>query len=607
MDASLNIVNLIESNPITKLSNSYNSVLINKIKEHFTEKEQQLFVSSFYCYLNYSQTNDFVIDLDNVWQWLGYNQKYAAKRTLEKFFTVNKDYKCLLPQSGEQRNEGRGGHNKEIIMLNIKTFKLFCIKSETKKANEIHEYFVKLEEFLTQVIQEENNELKQQLENNKQNFDKKLLEEKALQREQILLRDYGSSGNLIYIIKVKSFETGEYIVKIGESRRGIELRYREHKTKYDECLLLDCFPVNKSKDFENFMHSHEKIRFHKVTDLAGHETERELFLIGKGLSYNTVLHIVNSNIKQFNEFTQKDFDRLQERCDIVQEKCDLMQKMLNGETTNYPNYLQNTLTHDNDSSIKQMILTQNILMNKIHQLEQSNKEILEKINSPGIKTMTNFGQTLITVGPRLQQINPETLILNKVYESVAECIKESNYKLKRATIDKAVKENTVYGGYRWLYVERNENPNIINNLQPTKQVKIQSLGYIAKVNKDKTEIVNVYLDRKTAATLNGYQPSSLDTPVKNGTLTNNYYYMLYDKCDEELREDFEDKHSEPILYKEGVGQYDNQNNLVTEFVCKYDCIKKMQISDKTLAKALDKNVLYNNFYYKTLGSKIKML
>jgi phage anti-repressor protein len=606
MDASLNIVNLIENNPIIKLSSNYNSALINKVKEHFTEREQQIFVSSFYCYLNYSQTNDFVIDLDNVWQWLGFTQKIAAKKLLEKNFKVDVHYKHLLCSQTKQKNEGRGGHNKDVIMLTVKTFKLLCIKADTEKANEIHEYFVKLEEFLTQVIQEENNELKQQLEDNKQNFDKKLLEEKALQREQILLRDYGTSGNLIYIIKVKSFDTGEYIVKIGESRRGIELRYKEHKTKYDECLLLDCFPVNKSKDFENFIHNHEKIRFHKVTDLVGHESERELFFIGKGLSYNTVLHIVNSNIKQFNEFTQKDFDRIQEKCDIVQEKCDLMQKLLNGETTNSLNELQNTLTPENDL-IKQLILTQNVLMNKIHQLEQSNKEILEKINSPGIKTMTNFGQPLITVGPRLQQINPETLILNKVYESVAECIKESNYKLKRATIDKAVKENTVYGGYRWNYVERDKNPNIIDNLQPTKQVKIQSLGYIAKLNQDKTEIVNVYLDRKTAAVSNGYQPSSLDTPVKNGTLTNNHYYMLYDKCDEELREDFEEKYGEPILYKEGIGQYDNQNNLVTEFVCKYDCIKKMQISDKTLAKALDKDVLYNNFYYKTLGSKIKMM
>ena len=66
----LNIVSLIEANPITKLTATYQVKILEKIKERFTSFEQQLFLSSFYCYLNYHQTLDFVIDLDNVWKWL---------------------------------------------------------------------------------------------------------------------------------------------------------------------------------------------------------------------------------------------------------------------------------------------------------------------------------------------------------------------------------------------------------------------------------------------------------------------------------------------------------------------------------------------------------
>lgn len=62
----LNIVELIEKNPITKLSNTYNSKFLNKIKENFTGFEQQLFISSFYCYLNYDKNIDFVVDLDDI-------------------------------------------------------------------------------------------------------------------------------------------------------------------------------------------------------------------------------------------------------------------------------------------------------------------------------------------------------------------------------------------------------------------------------------------------------------------------------------------------------------------------------------------------------------
>lgn len=81
---TLDIVELIESNPITKLSNVYNNRFLEKIKANFTEMEQQLFVSSCYCYLNYNQSTDFVIDLDNIWKWLGFSVKVKAQSIIRK-------------------------------------------------------------------------------------------------------------------------------------------------------------------------------------------------------------------------------------------------------------------------------------------------------------------------------------------------------------------------------------------------------------------------------------------------------------------------------------------------------------------------------------------
>lgn len=58
------------------------------------------------------------------------------------------------------------------------------------------------------------------------------------------------------------------------------------------------------------------------------------------------------------------------------------------------------------------------------------------------------------------------------------------------------------------------------------------------------------------------------------------------------------------MYKNGIGQYDLNNNLIKEFTCKYDYIRELKISDKTLAKALQNNIPYNNYYYKELGAKL---
>jgi hypothetical protein len=67
-----------------------------------SEQKQQMFLTSFYCYLNYHPTNDFVIDLDDVWKWLGFSQKIRAKELLEKYDLdldkfINDDY--FYPQT----------------------------------------------------------------------------------------------------------------------------------------------------------------------------------------------------------------------------------------------------------------------------------------------------------------------------------------------------------------------------------------------------------------------------------------------------------------------------------------------------------------------------
>jgi hypothetical protein len=62
MNKSLDIVNLIEKNPITRLNATYQSKFIQKLKEQFTDTQQQLFVASFYCYLHYGK-NDYVIEM----------------------------------------------------------------------------------------------------------------------------------------------------------------------------------------------------------------------------------------------------------------------------------------------------------------------------------------------------------------------------------------------------------------------------------------------------------------------------------------------------------------------------------------------------------------
>ncbi len=82
-------------NNLTKIIPKNNDKLLNKLKNAFTYTEQQLFVESFHMYLDNHQENDYIIDLDNVYKWIGFERKADCKKLLLKHFEENKDFKVV--------------------------------------------------------------------------------------------------------------------------------------------------------------------------------------------------------------------------------------------------------------------------------------------------------------------------------------------------------------------------------------------------------------------------------------------------------------------------------------------------------------------------------
>lgn len=163
---SINFKELVK-NSNTTLSLSFQTKMTTILNDEFTEEQQQWYVANLFMYMNYHPTNDYPINLEDVFKMIGFANKGNAKRTLENNFTKNEDYKItILPSE-------KGYIAREDIMLNIDCFKSLCMLAKTSQGKEIRKYYVKLENIYNKIIKEEIKEQKNKLEEKD-----KLLEEK---------------------------------------------------------------------------------------------------------------------------------------------------------------------------------------------------------------------------------------------------------------------------------------------------------------------------------------------------------------------------------------------------------------------------------------------
>ena len=190
--------------------------LLKKIQQNLNIDQQDIFIKSFYCYMNYHPTNDYPINLENVLKMMGFAHKKNAKRTLENNFTKDDDYKItVLPKE-------QGKFATEQIMLNVDTFKNLCMLAKTENGKQIRKYYIKMEEIMMEYT-------KEQLEVNKSLL---LEKEHQLELKELELQHYKQKiyeeidkHQHVYVIKT---DGGGY--KVGKTKDDITKRIKGLQT-----------------------------------------------------------------------------------------------------------------------------------------------------------------------------------------------------------------------------------------------------------------------------------------------------------------------------------------------------------------------------------------
>ena len=95
-------------------------------------------------------TEEFPVDFDDAWQWIGYTRKDSAKEKLTRNFEKDLDYSAIWRSVAHSK--GSTASRSEKIFLTVDAFKSFCMMAGTEKGKEIRKYFLECEKIAKQAI-----------------------------------------------------------------------------------------------------------------------------------------------------------------------------------------------------------------------------------------------------------------------------------------------------------------------------------------------------------------------------------------------------------------------------------------------------------------------
>jgi len=575
-------------------------------------------------------------------------------KLLKKYFKENEDYKILSNSefdinnfcacvSREQNNsdeseyieEKSGAHNKQYTTVSSDCFKELCMHIGTQKSKEIKKFYIELEKIFKIYLEYQNkcqvmllNESNKLLEESKQ----ELIEEKISNKEQQklerhnLLIDKFKNKKCIYLAEI---EEDKYI-KIGSSKdindRQCGLKYK-YKVKY----IIDVFECDNHIEVERLIFNNDIIKAYLYKEELNNNISKEIIKLNKEFNYKQLLSIITNIINNSNSDFLTPLQLLEkQRLDNETKRLDIISKLIdngyNPDIINNRNIQTNNIETNNDEKkINNNILDKEQVLSIFKEIIQdmdtnNDKRIIDKENEYKDifkNEMQKFNEQYIVPeniilnvskrtpkGRKIQKIDPNNFNnIIKVYDSMIYLLRSSEcIGYQKSSIQTAIKNNKIYKGYRWNFVEKNEDPNI-SNISETVNNKNKApiIDTIIELNETKTSILNTYKNKDMAAKMNKIGKIKMVNIINNNEKYNNNYYIKLSECDKKLL----DSYNKPI-YKNvsknatSIVQLNPINNDKHIFNTIGEIYIKLGISEKSIKNAINSKYLYNGFYWKYL-------
>jgi prophage antirepressor-like protein len=475
-----------------------------------------------------------------------------------------------------------GGQQQVLFLTEFGLYKLL-FKSRKPIA-------IKFQKWVCEVIKEirlngeykykkENEELKNQMEEKEK--------ENYLSNHNKFL-ELSENKKVVYIILLKIINENDekkYIIKIGKTE-DLKRRIREISAEYvvTTPVIIDMYESNEITDFETTIKNHNFVKNYRY-------------------EYLTRYNKIATEIYCVNENSLKDLK-------IIIK--DIQYNLINNDLNNQIK-LQELKLRDSEVKLKILELSKELKENKIDiNTENIQNEIIDEIESDidGVVVENRIKPRNVKMSntvPEVYQYNPDNLTTHiKKYNSPVELSRE-NTNIALNSLRLAIKNNTIYKGFRWLYVKRGELPPV--NLEPTKDTVIKSHAtdvYLARLNTTKTKIEKVYASSVEAIediermTNKKTTCHSFNRAIKTGGSQFGYCWNHFDKCPQDLQDDFLRHSSLPSKSVHPLGKQifkicPNTNEIIETFNSKVNAANKLGISTKTLNRLMDTDEIYQGY------------
>ena len=439
--------------------------------------------------------------------------------------------------------------------------------------------------------------------NEEKEVDKKLLENnKNIINNRTFIKAFHNK-NVIYICKFKNIDE-KFIIKIG-STQNIKERIYNLNNQFEniEPNILDIIEVNNYRKYEKYLHNHPYIKqfYYEFIKKDG-AISNETYLTTEE-QCNYIINILNEDKKKF-DIDAIELENLRLKIEEKKSENNLIELKIN-EYKLKQKELEAEIKK-NEWELKK-IEVEKIGIESIEPAEQE-EEQEEQEERPDQESnySYNFEIRKINNGIRVPKVYQYDINNLKdpinIYESPKELIRV-NSDIFMSSLKNAIKNNTIYKNYRWIFVNRNEEPPAEIPETVDNNCKSPLIKYIAMIDIKKTKILNVFSTQKEAVASRNLKSNSFTRAISQYSISSGHYWKYFDDCPIEMQNEYLLHNKLPEKYVSVISKTVSQicprtNEIIKTYNSKNEVINKFQMSMLTLSKFSENGNIHNGYRWK---------